>query len=156
MGQKYKVIQDTREQTPWHFAASVCCFGTEVGTLSTGDYTLEGYEEIFVIERKGNISEWAKNIIDPRFVRELERLKDFVHSFVILEFDMADLMNYPYSSNIPKYLWKSVKVRPDLILKKTLEFQCKYPTQIIFAGKHGKKVASSIFKRMVEQYGKDR
>lgn len=153
---KYKVVRDRREQMGWTFPISPTCEGTIDGTLLSGDYTIEGYEDVFVIERKGCIAEWAKNVVDARFVRELERLKTMPHSFVILEFDMSDVMNYPFSSSVPKHLWKSIKVRPELILKKTIEFQVKYNTQFIYTGSHGKKVASSIFKRMVEKYGKGR
>ena len=59
---KYKVIKDTREQDGWFFSPYDKCSGMEVGTLNTGDYTLEGFEDVVCIERKASVSEVAMNL----------------------------------------------------------------------------------------------
>lgn len=153
---KYLVIRDTQEKKDyWEFSPSKLCAGTISKHLETGDYTIETMEHLICIERKGRIAEWAQNIIEERFVNELERMRKFPFAFVILEFDMKDLMNYPYSSDIPPKLWPRIKISPYLLLKKTIEFQCEYPEiNFVFSGAYGKDIAGSIFKRAIEKYAK--
>ena len=42
--------------------------------LNTGDYSIEGMESIFTIERKMSVSEIANNITENRFKDVLDRL----------------------------------------------------------------------------------
>lgn len=73
------IIIDTRERKPYIFGLKSIKKG-----LKTGDYSLEGYEDRIVVERKGRAdieSCWHK----ARFKRELERLSEIPHSFLILE-----------------------------------------------------------------------
>lgn len=149
---KYTVIRDTREQENqgWSWNVSQYCAGTVDDKLDTGDYTLKGYEKMLTIERKGSVSEWAKNINESRVERELERMKDIPYSFVLLEFTMKDIINYPIGSDIPKRLWPKLRFKGPYMLKRTVEFMIRYNTKIIFCGGSGKEVASSIFKRTIE------
>lgn len=149
---KYNVIRDTREKFGhgWDFAAGKNCAGMEVATLPEGDYTLKGYEQEIVVERKGSVSEISMNIFEDRFERELIRLESYTHPFLLMEFTMDDVMNFPKGSGIPTYKWASLKVTPFLILKKLAEFQLRYKTKFIFCGKHGKEVCASLFKRFLE------
>jgi len=112
MDTKYKVIRDTREQNGWTFMAGKACEGTISGTLKTGDYSIEGYQDILTLERKGSIAELATNLVEDRFERELERMESFKYAFMILEFSMDDLIKYPKGSGIPSYQMKSVKLNP--------------------------------------------
>src|SRR5688572_9057132 len=59
----YTVIRDTREQKGWIFEANAYCEGTVIETMKTGDYTLRGLEDRFVVERKRNVAEFAQNIL---------------------------------------------------------------------------------------------
>ena len=59
---QYIVIKDTREQDGWFFSPYDKCAGMEVGTLNTGDYTLQDFEDVVCIERKGCTSEIAMNL----------------------------------------------------------------------------------------------
>lgn len=150
---KYTVVRDTREKEGegWIWRPSQYCEGTIKGTLHTGDYTLLDYQKMLTIERKGSISEWAMNVTQARVERELERMAEIRFPFILLEFTMADVMNYPIGSDIPKRLWSKLKCRGSYILKRTIEFQMKYDNvRIIFCGGSGKEVASSIFKRTIE------
>jgi len=150
-GPQYEVIRDTREQEGWVFPASDPCLGTVVGTLKTGDYTLKGYEDVFVIERKGSTGEFAANIVQSRFERELERLKGFRYAFVVLEFTISDIVSFPYNSGIPKDKWRSLRISPQFLMKRINDFQVQYPNvHFVFAGSHGREFASSLFKRIAE------
>lgn len=149
----YHVIKDTREQEGgggWIFSKTKNCTGHTIQTLKTGDYTIVGYENDFIIERKGALTEWAHNINEKRFERELERLEQFRWPFIILEFTLAQLLKWPLDCGIPKNKIKDIQTSNYFILKKTNEFMLNYKTKIIFAGHQGKEVAASLMKRVVE------
>ena len=150
---KYKVLKDTREQLGWEFKPSVTCDGMTIATLKTGDYSIEGFEDKFVIERKGDLSEFSANITQKRFHEELKRLESFELPFVILEFSMEDIYKFPHSTNIPISKYKYIKITPQFIIKSLLDIEVKYKTKIIIAGRHGREIASSLFKRVCEHYG---
>lgn len=148
---RYTVIRDTREKDEqgWNFSPSKNCAGTVDGTLPTGDYTIQGFETAIVIERKGSIAEFAGNLYQARFVRELERLRQFPHAFIVLEFSFDDVLNFPASSSIPRSRWRFLRITPNLFVRRIAELQQMFPTvQFIFAGSGGKLFAASHFKRI--------
>lgn len=152
---KYTVIRDTREKEGhgWMFAKEDRCCGTLIQKLDTGDYSLVGFENRVVIERKGSVSEWATNIFDDRFTRELDRLLSFPYPFIICEFDVAAIYAFPAQSGIPKTRWRYMKLRGPQIIKRTVELQMQYPTiNVVFAGKRGKDYASCVMKRFMDVY----
>jgi hypothetical protein len=141
---EYTVIRDNQEKiNRWTFDNMV------EAHLETGDYTLRGYESTFVIEKKSSTGEFAGNIVQPRFERELERLETFAHPFVICEFTMEDIYKFPCSSGIPSHLWKNLRVSSHFMVKKLLEYQLNYKTKFILAGSRGREVALSLFKRII-------
>lgn len=148
---EFTIIIDTREQKPWEFPYHV----TANKKLDTGDYSIEGLENIICIERKNSISEIANNIRETRFKDLLERMKSYKHAFILIESDFEDLMHYPIGSDIPKEKWKYIKITPNFILKFLLEISIKYNVHVIFCGnaKWASKTALSIMKRIYEQYG---
>ena len=148
--EKYTVIRDTREKDGWDFPVSDHCNGTLELAMKTGDYTLQGFEQSFCLERKGRLSEFATNVYEPRFWRELERMDDFKNPFLLLEFTMDDIMRWPLGSGIPANRIKYIKSTKYFLLMKINEIMVKYKTKVIFAGIHGTTVAASIFKRIVE------
>lgn len=140
----YIVKIDTREQRPWEFSSS------ESIVLKTGDYTIKGMEDILCLERKGSITEFAGNVTDKRFDRELERMRAFKYAFLVLEFSMADLIRYPYSSGLPKSKYMRIKINGAFILKRLIEIDIQYNVKVILAGDYGKETALSIFKRVID------
>lgn len=156
MVKPYLVLRDQREKLNkgWQFSASANCVGTENATLKTGDYTLLGYENILAMERKGSISEFAKNITEDRFERELIRMDNFPFSFILLEFTMDDILNFPDGSGIPYTAQKYLKVTNYYILRRFNEIQVQHNVKVILCGTHGKEVASSLFKLVIENTGK--
>lgn len=147
----YKIIRDTREKenNGWKWNKSRNCSGTAMGALKTGDYTMEGCEEFFTIERKGSVSEVAQNIIQERFENELIRLNQMQYPFIIFEFSVNDVLVYPIGSHIPKKKWKYLKIRGDFILKRIVYFMVKYNNiKFIFAGSKGKDIAKAIFREI--------
>jgi hypothetical protein len=151
---KFTVIRDTREQEGWIFQARARCLGTEVQTLSTGDYTVKGFEKVFCLERKFSSSEFCQNLFQPRFHRELERLDEFEHPYLFLEFEWKQLVEYPRGSGVPPSKWRSLKVRPDLLIKTYHEMRLAHPRlRVEFVGQQGRTAALSLFKRIVDLYG---
>lgn len=151
---RYTVIRDTREQQGWTFTESAYCAGTVIKTMKTGDYTLEGMEDFLCVERKKNVAEFAKNIIEKRFDRELVRLNTFPVAFIILEFTMDDIMRWPLGSGIPKHLLYKIKISKYFILKRLIDFQTQYKNiQFVMVGPHGKDVLGTLFKKAIELYG---
>ena len=80
----FKIIIDSREQRPWLFdkLENPC----EIGTLKTGDYSLESYENSIVVERK-SAADFITSVTRDRkrFKAELERARDIKHFAVIVE-----------------------------------------------------------------------
>jgi len=135
------------------FDSSNSCEGTVSEKLDTGDYSLSGYEDVFTIERKGSISEFAQNVVQDRFEKELQRMEDIKYGYIILEFNMEELIQYPASLKLNYHQKKKIRLRGSFILKRLIEFSILYKTKILFCGEHGKQVADSIFKRIIEIEG---
>lgn len=154
----YKVIKDTREQDGWFFYPYDKCIGMDVKKLNTGDYTIDGFEDVVCIERKACVSEIALNLGKNKdtFLAEMKRMKDYEFSFLICEFDMEDILRYPEGSRIPKAQKDKVKVTGKYILKCLNEFQIYYNTKIILCGNKNNAflVCNSIFKRLNELFHK--
>lgn len=151
----YTIIRDTREQNGWSFPVSSSCLGVKDKALKTGDYTLIGFEDKFVIERKRNLAEIVNNLREKRFFKELNRLDDFDFPYLFLEFTRQEIVNFPYGSGIPQKIWPKIRVTPQFLMMKLHEIQLEHPKlHIEFVGQYGREVASSLFKRIVEYYGK--
>lgn len=149
----YTVIRDSREQTDfWHFPESPWCLGTVKGTLKTGDYTLQGLENIFTIERKANTGEFSQNITEKRFLRELERLDYMPQAYLILEFTWEDIELFPHNSGIPSKFWPKLRVSGKFMRKRLIEIMSDYNVQILLVGDRGPEIAECIFRRMGEVY----
>lgn len=149
---QYKVIVDTREKHPWEFPVTDFCKGSVVKKLPTGDYTLVGLEDKFVIEKKASTAEISMNIFETRFEKELKRLDEFEHPYMIFEFDYNDIKIFPINSGLPKYLWHKLKMTSDILEKTIARYQVQYRTKILFAGRHGRDAALTLFKQVLK-YG---
>ena len=105
---KFIVIRDTREKDGWYFKESDYCEGMVNQKLDTGDYSIQGLEDVLCIERKASVAEIANNIVDDRFTRELDRMSEFKYKFLILEFGVEDILSFPVGSDIPKKSWNKI------------------------------------------------
>ena len=152
----YTVIKDTREQDGWVFSAYDKCDGMKIDTLHTGDYTIEGFDDVVCVERKACTSEIAMNLGRKKkpFQAEMERMKDYSFAFIICEFNMEDILRYPEGSRVPKKAQANVRVSGKYLLKCLLEFQIWYDTKILFCGNKNNAflVCNSLFKRLNELF----
>lgn len=147
----FKIIVDSREQLPWEFGFHT----TSRKKLNTGDYSIEGMESIFTIERKMSVSEIATNITENRFKDVLDRLSKIPHAYMIMEFDIEDIYTFPVGSDIPKRLWDKLRIKGNYIMKILLEASINYNIHILFCGdsSNAERTAISLIKRIYEKYG---
>ena len=145
---KFKVIIDTREQQPWEFERCA----TASRKLDTGDYSVEGLEDILCIERKKSVSEIANNVTEKRFKDVIDRMTKYKHAFLILEFDLEDIYRYPIGSNVPKHMWDKIKISPGFIIKNLLELKILDNIKVLFCGdpSNATKIALALMKKVYE------
>ena len=144
--EQFTIIVDTREQQPWVFDNYVVANKK----LDTGDYSVEGLEHLLAVERKKSISEFANNITESRFKDVVERLSNIKYSFLLLEFDLQDVLIYPVGSTVPRRLWDKIKISPSFIMKHLLELQIHHNIKVIFCGdaSNAEKMAESILRKV--------
>lgn len=100
------------------------------------------------MERKASVAELAKNITEDRFWREMSRLREFPHKFLLCEFSLNEVLQYPVGSDVPRKRWRYIRVRPPFILAKLSELQIDYGISVVFAGsrENAKAFLLSLFK----------
>jgi ERCC4-type nuclease len=146
------LICDTREKNPLIIPDNRVFADVIKKKLDTGDYSVAGLETYLCIERKGCVSEFAGNLFQDRFDRELQRMVSYKYAFILLEFSLEDLLKFPYGSGLSKSVIKRIHYSGKLLLKKMTEIQCNYPSiHIIFCGDNILDMLYSICKRVVEK-----
>lgn len=152
---EYIILRDTREKQGWDFPRDTLCLGVEDTALKTGDYTIKGYEDLICIERKKCVSEIAANIgkYKKRFEAEMRRIEKIRHRYIICEFSLQDIIDYPKNSNIPKSRRDNMVISGKYVLKCLIEYQLEYGVQIIFCDNatNAAIFARSLLKRIHEQ-----
>lgn len=148
----FTIIVDTREQIPWEFGHH----NTAKHKLDTGDYSIEGFEDIIAIERKKSVSELATNLSESRFKDVLERLSKIKHPYMVFEFDIEEVYSFPVGSDIPKKLWDKLRISGNYIIKRLIEIQLEYNIQVVFCGdpSNAERFSVSLMKRIYERYSK--
>jgi ERCC4-type nuclease len=144
----FKIIIDTREQQPWEFHS----VSTVSEKLDTGDYSVSGLEDILCIERKKSVSEIANNITEKRFKDVVNRMSSFKYAYLLCEFDLQDIFQYPIGSNVPKKMWDKLKISPAFIMKNITELQIFFNIHVIFCGSpsNAEKMALYLMKKVYE------
>lgn len=118
-----RIIIDTREKLAYDLGGEPF---TIRKALPAGDYSLEGLEHRFAIERK-SLQDWVNTIVHDRerFVRELVKLQTYSFACVVVEANIEDILTGNYRS----------KIAPDALLGKTCGIMMAYhPVGVIFAG----------------------
>ena len=126
----FTIIRDTREKQGWFFTGEQ----VEFKGLTTGDYSLKGFEDKICIERKKSVGELASNVTQARFEREMERMAEIPHAFIFLEFSMYDLDIYPAGTNLPRKVKRKIKVRGKFIKSILRRYLLDYNIQTILCG----------------------
>lgn len=152
MQNRFKIIVDTDEKKPWVFQEDNMCLGEIHKALHVGDYSIEGLEDKFFIERKSTVAELAKNINESRWPRWLEKTKSVPHRFMICEFGYYDIDAFP--SRLPKRVRDKIRVTPKYIHKCIAQMEIKYDLHIKLCNNRESafKAAGCLLKRMNEFY----
>ncbi len=142
----FTIIVDTREQQPWTFENHA----VSNRKLDTGDYSIDGLENILGIERKKSISEFANNITESRYQDVVSRLSQLKYSFLLLEFNLEDVFIYPIGSTVPKRMWSKIKISPAFIIKNILELELSHNIKVMFCGNshNAQKMAEYILRKV--------
>lgn len=138
---------DTREQRPWDFRifnSEKIKINQKRATLKSGDYTLEGYEDQIVIERK-SLDDLVGCVTTSRerFEAELERLDSFKSCAVLVEAPWSD---------VKSGLW-SAMTRPSSVTGSCISWQLR---RIPFAFEYGPYEATIWAARFLMMFHKDR
>lgn len=130
----YVILRDTREKNGWDFESHNKVLAVAKWGLKTGDYTARGLEKDLVIERKASTGEIAMNLGKKRkaFEAEIERMSSFRWKYILCEFSIDDLMNFPENSGIPKKQLQYVRMNGKFMWKKLCEYQENHGVQVIF------------------------
>jgi len=101
------VVRDSREQRPYAFTGLPV--EVEVGALATGDYSIRGHESKVTVERK-SLGDLVHCLTGDRarFMRELERMRDFAAVAVVVESPQHALRTGRYLGGVnPRAAWQS-------------------------------------------------
>lgn len=117
---KCQIIIDTREQAPLTFTR----LPSIRGTLQSGDYSVQGCEHLFAVERK-SLDDLAMSVTTERerFERELHRLRGFHFKRLMIVGTREDIENHAYRS----------KATPNAILASLSAFEIRYDIPLHFA-----------------------
>jgi ERCC4-type nuclease len=115
-----RLIIDSREQTPFQFTQLV----SAKGTLQSGDYSIQGLEHLFAVERK-SLDDLAGSIGTERerFERELHRLRGFRFKRLLIIGSEDAIVNHRYRSQIT----------PKAVLHSLYAIEARYDIPVIFA-----------------------
>jgi len=123
------VVIDTREQTPLAFSR----LETVRGSLTTGDYSVAGLEDLISIERK-SVADLTTCCVDSqreRFERELHRLRGFRFRRLLIIGTEEDIWRQKYQSNI----------MPSSVMASLCAFEIRYDVPVVFCADSEKAAA---------------
>lgn len=114
------IIIDTREQAPLPIAR----LPVVRGTLATGDYSVNGLQELFAVERKTIPDLVACCVGDnrDRFERELHRLRGFRFKRLLIVGTRTDIEAGRYRS----------RINPRSVLHSLSAWECRYDLPAVF------------------------
>lgn len=135
------IVQDSREQTPLSFHNFRGIETVRQG-LKTGDYSVQGYESEICFERK-SVQDLVGTLIGghERFLREMERMRDFKAKYILIEHSPEILYTY-----CVKHGWG---YKFNTIIQSLLAYACHYHVRVRFC-KDREDMANYIVKKARE------
>jgi ERCC4-type nuclease len=124
-----EIIIDTREQTPYELVEA------KKSKLKTGDYTVDGFEDVMAVERK-SYSDLYKCLTSDlgRFKKQLKRLGKMRHSALLVDSTVSSLLLGSVWCNLPG----------DVALRRLLRLSVKYGVPVMFVDDNGKLVTRNL------------
>src|SRR6266852_441788 len=133
------ILCDTREQLPLTLPNS------RRATLATGDYSVEGYEQLIAVERKSHADfVMCVGAERERFERCLARLATYEYPALVLECTMSDLLAGTRFS----------AVHPNSVIGSLIGWSVKYRLPVWLAGnrEHAAMVVTKILHNAVKYH----
>ncbi len=147
------VIIDSQEKIPYTFSNSNFVKETTIKKIPTGDYTVDGFETELTIERKAYLSELVSCMSQNRFMNEMKRMQEFKYRFLICEFALQEVLDWPHKSHLPQSTIAKIKITPQYIMKFLSEMQVYYGIQTLYCGnrKNAEYTVLNIMRRVHER-----
>lgn len=100
---EFTIVRDDRENKPYEFS-SISESHLVTDRLNVGDYTIEGFEGQFAVERKtlGDLAT-SCGAERKRFEREVQRAQNLNDFVVVIEAEKSDLYDFKDADNCPAY-----------------------------------------------------
>ena len=152
----FTVLVDTREQRPYTFAGlradaneggGPLTVRTRTETLNAGDYSIDGYARMVVVERKSK-EDLAATLTAGRrrFNAEMERLREYDAAWIVVEAELSELfVGIPWAPNF----------RPRTITRSAMFFQLRYPN-IHWWACPGRPVAEAVTYQLLRTWWRER
>ena len=141
MAEEIVITTDTREQLTLDFT-KFRGISSVRGTLKTGDYSIQGYEDQITFERK-SVQDLVGTLTSghTRFLREMERMRSFKAKYILIEHTPDILYNY-----CAKHGWQR---KFNTIIQSLLAYACHYQCRVRFC-KDREDMAEYIVKKARE------
>lgn len=141
MAEEIVITTDTREQLTLDFTKFRGVSSVR-GTLKTGDYSIQGYDDTICFERK-SVQDLVGTLIGghERFLREMERMRSFKAKYILIEHTPDILYNY-----CAKHGWQR---KFNTIIQSLLAYACHYQCRVRFC-KDREDMAEYIVKKARE------
>lgn len=141
MAEEIVITTDTREQLTLDFTKFRGVSSVR-GTLKTGDYSIQGYDDTICFERK-SVQDLVGTLIGghERFLREMERMRSFKAKYILVEHTPDILYNY-----CAKHGWQR---KFNTITQSLLAYACHYQVRVRFC-KDREDMAEYIVKKARE------
>jgi len=137
---KLNIICDTREKPTHRFLFKDYDVNVEIAKIDVGDYKEKEIDNV-CIEKKESIEELFRNLTNKddkiRFNKELLKMNNFDYSYLILCFDLHDVLKGT----------KYSKISPNYVISMLTEIQIKYGIYVYFAGKDAEYLVYRILKK---------
>jgi len=148
------IVQDTREKEPWHLTSFAEVKQQIVETVSAGDYVIKDKEHLITIDRKKKPAELANNLgmYKDRFERELERMREYKHRYVLCEFPYEKLVMFPKGSGLPVRVQRKVRAKGKFLVKQVERMSEEYEVEFIFCAnrEEAQEKAIELFKEALK------
>lgn len=128
-----QIVIDTREKPNfrWDFTKYGC--DQIIKKLPAGDYSIIGFETEVAIERKRSAGELYSNLIKKynTFSKELKILSTYRIKYILCEFPLEFICQFPKNSQIHPKFWSSLKGNNKFFLSR-LELLSEFNIPILF------------------------
>ena len=137
------VLIDSREKCPLVFSGAV---HTRSALLPVGDYTLEGSEHCFVVERK-RLNEYATCCTSDhkRFMAQVERMLPIANRCIVVEGDFYDIVTHAYNT----------EAHPNAIIACTCKL-VELNVPILWCGKDPRGAAAMVERLVLREFKKQK